>query len=291
MARTRPRGFIENWSPKPETIKLVDQVKGILELYLDILPLALRQIYYMLISNHGFDKTERAYQRLSETMNRARRARLIEMSDIRDDGLTELCKSGWQSEDALLSAIVSEAENFTLDRQDSQETKLIIWCESGGMAPQLATAVKKYQIPVLSSGGFDSVTTKHMIARRIADLGDVEILHIGDHDPSGVHIYSSLDEDLTAFVEHFGGSVTVTRLAVTPEQIAELNLPTAPRKRSDNRSFAGEETTQAEAIPPRKLREIVINAIEDRLDRDAFDAILEREVVIRERLSERLGAL
>ena len=60
--------------------------------------------------------------------------------------------------------------------------------------------------------------------------------------------------------------------------------------RTDRRSFSG-ETTQAEAIPPRRLREIVIDAIEARLERGVYDAVLEREVEIRERLARRLEAL
>jgi hypothetical protein len=46
-----------------------------------------------------------------------------------------------------------------------------------------------------------------------------------------------------------------TRLAVTPAQITELELSTAPAKEIDRRSFAG-ETTQVEAIPPDVLAAI-----------------------------------
>ena len=131
---------------------------------------------------------------------------------------------------------------------------------------------------------------KHSMARRIAALADVEILHIGDHDPSGVHLYYNLGEDLQAFVDHYGGQMSLTRLAVTPAQVSEMDLPTAPPKRTDNRSFEG-ETTQAEAIPPRVLREIVTDAVEARIDMDAYNATLAEEEVIRERLVERLQGI
>lgn len=286
MATTRPRGFMENWNPKETTLDLIGKVKEILENNAAIVPLTLRQIFYILVSNYDFEKTEQAYQRLCETLNKARRAMLVPMDVIRDDGFREINSAGWDDVDQWARSIKRRAENFKLDRQEGQEVRLMIWCEAQGMAPQLASAARKYQVPVVSSGGFDSVTTKHDMAERLAGLGNVEILHIGDHDPSGVHICSSLDEDLQAFVGHYGGKIAVTRLAVTPEQVKEMNLSTAPPKRTDKRRFEG-LTTQAEAIPPATLREIVIDAIEQLIDFNAFDDVMEREGKAREEAIER----
>src|SRR5439155_12743753 len=98
-----------------------------------------------------------------------------------------------------------------------------------------------------------------------AGLPDSEVLHIGDHDPSGVHIFSSIAEDVVAFMEGLGIARTeFTRLAVTPAQISELSLPQAPAKESDKRSFTG-ETTQVESIPPDVFVAIIRSAIESRL--------------------------
>jgi hypothetical protein len=290
MSSQRPRGFIDGWKPRPETIDLVCQVQGILDTNYDILPLTLRQIFYALVSNYGFDKSEQAYSRLCETMNRARRAKLISMDAIRDDGFRDLSPPGWEDENALISAVIESAKQFRLDRQDGQERRLLLWCEAAGMAPQLQSAADPYGVPVVSSGGFDSLTSKHEMARRIAGYGKAEILHIGDHDPSGVHIASSLDQDLRAFLVHYGGDIAFTRLAVTPAQIEALGLPTAPPKKSDKRAFTG-ETTQCEAIPARRLRQIVIDAIQDRLNLAEYQAQLERESVIRKRLTPKFEAL
>lgn len=290
MATTRPRGFISNWNPKPETLALVRNVQTILSDNADIAPLTLRQIFYMLVTGYRFDKTEKAYKRLCETMNRARRARFINMSDIRDDGLRRQEPDGWRDEAQIIDVFKSYGERFRLHRQDGQPTHLMVWCEAGGMLPQLANYCDEFGVPVLSSGGFDSVTTKHNFALGACQHDAVEILHIGDHDPSGVHMCSSLDEDLTAFVDHYGGYIEVTRLAVTPDQVDELNLPTAPPKRTDNRSFHG-LTTQAEAIPPRTLKEIVQDALAERIDQEIFNDVLARETAIRESLTERLAGL
>lgn len=49
-------------------------------------------------------------------------------------------------------------------------------------------------MPVLSSGGFDSLTAKHDLAQELGLAECAEVLHIGDHDPSGVHRLLGLSE-------------------------------------------------------------------------------------------------
>jgi len=290
MATSRPRGFIENWKPRIETEILVSNVKQILDDNIDIAPLTLRQIFYMLVSSYDFDKTEKSYKRLCETMNKARRAQRIPMHMIRDDGLKSRTPHGWDSKEELIETFKSSGKHFRLNRQEGQPVHLMVWCEAAGMLPQLANYCTDYGVRVLSSGGFDSVTTKHNFAAGASEFREVEVLHIGDHDPSGVHMHSSLDEDLQEFVGYYGGSISVTRLAVTPDQVELMRLPTAPPKRTDNRAFEG-RTTQAEAIPPRRLKDIVQRAIKTRLDFGIYNEVLERESHIRAELAKKLSDL
>ena len=202
--------------------------------------------------------------------------------------LNELTNARFRGADQFLRGYRAAAEQFRLDRQDGQPTRLLLLCEAAGMVPQLARTVEAYWLPVISSGGFESVTEKHALALELAQHDEpVEALHIGDHDPSGVHLFYSLAEDVTAFGDEYGLDVTFTRLAVTPEQIAELALPTAPAKGGDGRAFAG-ETCQAEAIAPDELADIIQEAIDGRLDLDAYNDVLDRERSIRASLKRRL---
>ena len=86
-----------------------------------------------------------------------------------------------------------------------------------------------------------------------------------------------LAADVQAICRDRGHDVdlTFTRLAVTPEQIAGLGLPTAPPKTTDRRSFNG-ETTQVEAIPPDVLAKIIQQTLADRLDSSALKAVMGR---------------
>ena len=62
--------------------------------------------------------------------------------------------------------------------------------------------------------------------------------------------------------------VTFERIAVTPEQIVELALPTRPTKQSDTRAktFMG-DSVEVDAIPSSTLRGLVRSAIEQWIDR------------------------
>ena len=272
----RPRGFIE-WNPKAKTAALLAQVRGILAEYREFLPLTIRQIFYRLVGAHGYDKTEAAYDRLCETLNRARRARMISFDAIRDDGFHRTGFCGWDDIEQAQASFVQAAENYRLDRQANQAARIVIWCEAQGMVPQLERVAEPYSVPVFSSGGFDSLTVKYQVAAEFVRFACVTVLHIGDHDPSGVHVFGSLDEDVGAFVAAQGGQVDFVRLAVTPEHIDEYGLPTAPAKATDRRAFTG-ETVQAEALPPDTLANIVRDAIAERFDDDIYRRTVEREI-------------
>jgi hypothetical protein len=274
--RIRPRGFVP-WRLDVTTQALLDQVLAVLAEYAAHLPLTIRQIFYRLVAAHDFPKTEGDYKRLCRVLNRARRAKLISMDDIRDDGGTILKPYTYGGAEDFLATTRLHAQDLQLDRTLGQPERLVVMCEAEGMAPQLEQVASKYGIAVLASGGFDSLTYKYNFADQFTDhTRPTEVLHIGDHDPSGAHIFLALAEDVTAFAEEFSGDVTFTRLAVTPEQIKHYQLPTAPPKSTDNRAFSG-QTCQAEALPPDVLADILRTAITDRLDERAYKRVLRAE--------------
>ncbi len=149
--------------------------------------MTLRQIFYRLVGAYGYDKTEKAYGRLGEHVNRARRARLIPFSAIRDDGITSTHPMAWDSPEALIRMFVRGAGEFRLDRQQGQPRRLIFAIEAAGMIPMVENVADPFGISAVSCGGFDSTTNKYDLATSLGRWRQVEVLHIGDHDPSGIH--------------------------------------------------------------------------------------------------------
>jgi hypothetical protein len=85
-----------------------------------------------------YEKTERAYGHLVELLGKARRAELIRMDSIRDDGFVQHSKLCWADADHFLKKMQEQAGLiFRLDRQQGQSRRLAVMCEAAGMAPQL----------------------------------------------------------------------------------------------------------------------------------------------------------
>jgi hypothetical protein len=107
----RHRGFIENFRPRAETLALIERVQAVLALYVDHLPLTIRQIFYRLVGARtedgsvGYEKTELAYKRLIEAIGKARRGGLIDFDAIRDDGVVRENPLGFDGIDGFMESI------------------------------------------------------------------------------------------------------------------------------------------------------------------------------------------
>jgi len=292
MATNRPRGFAA-WKPQAKTRQLLDQVQTVLDEYQDSLPLTVRQIFYRLVATAGFDKTDQAYERLLNLVNRARRAGLVPMDHIRDDGSISAGISRFDSPAQFLASCHDWASTFELDLLQYQPQHVEVLCEAGGMVPQLERVARPYGVAVRSSGGFDSTTVKHQLGKAYGALRKpVTVLHVGDLDPSGVHICSNLAEDVGAFASRYGcESLQVLRLAVTAEQQAAFDLPTSKPKEKDKREYPYDFTVQAEALPPDQLAAIVRNAIEQQLDLAAHELALAQQAEHRQQLQRTIATL
>jgi hypothetical protein len=290
---TRVRGYAP-WNPRQDTLAVVSRVQDILARYRAQLPLTNRQIFYILVgSAEGYPKTEQAYARLCEYLNRARRAGMISFSDIRDDGTDSSGSAGWDSPEQWMRAIRYSAENYRHDLTDGQPYHVELWVEAGGMVPQAAAVAGDYGIITYSAGGFNGLTDKYQTASRLTrEDKPCIVLHCGDYDPSGLSILDSLAQDVGAFCEEDGKTdIEFRRVIVTPRQIAQYGLPTAPQKGTDQRGDYMAETVQAEALPPDTLAAEIRAAIEELTDEDALQAALDLGDEERQQILDTLDTL
>ncbi|OEV09344.1 hypothetical protein AN218_22915 [Streptomyces nanshensis] len=230
---------------------------------------------------------------MCEYVGMARRSGRIPWDAIRDDTQIAVdAPPAFAGPEDFWAFVDASVADYRIDRQAGQPVRLELWCETAGMVPQLARIGAEFGIACFSGGGFDGLTGKHNAAlRAAAGVRATVVLHLGDYDPSGEHLFSSLAEDVIAFASAAGTEVEFERLAVTPEQIATYDLPTAPPKATDRRSFSGTATTQAEALPPDVLAAIVREAIEAHRDPTAHRQALAREAAQRRALHERLSRI
>jgi len=268
----RPKGFAPLSLDKKITRERLAAVEEVLEEYRSYLPLTVRQVFYRLVGK-GYPKTENFYDSIQEFCNRARRGGHILFSAIRDDGVSRLGGETltYESPQDYYEGHDELYNHYHRSWHADQPAYVAVLCEAAGMVPMLARAVRRHRVEVASSSGFDSLTAKHdLFEDALSRAEDYDqrtiLLHLGDHDPSGVSVYESMAEDLEAFCEDRGatGLIEVRRVALTPGQIADLGITTTPDeiKPSDSRSRSFiarglEPAAQLEAIPPDTLSALV----------------------------------
>jgi hypothetical protein len=291
----RPKGYAP-WRPHAATRVIIGQVEEVLHEYRAHLPLTIRQVFYRLVGAHGYPKDEKAYARLCEYMTRARRARMIDFDDLRDDGVVVMDDHSFDGVEDFMDDMARQARAYRQNKQYGQSHHVELWCEAAGMMPQLARVAHRYSVPVYSPGGFASVTAvRQIVARALQRNVPTVVLHVGDYDPSGESISKRILEDASAFLEedtqlpgiHY---LEGEKVALTAKQVARYGLPTSPAKKDDSRtkSWTGGGTCQAEALPPSDLANLVQWAVEDWMDTDLVEEYREEEKVQRVRLLKAL---
>ena len=169
---------------------------------------------------------------------------------------------------------------------DNQDVHLEIWSEKDAIRSVVHPVTDEFDVALMVARGFASESFLWETAQAIiADRKPAAIYQLGDHDPSGVSAWEHTRRRLAEFAPNI--EFEFQRLAITPEQIAEHELPTRPTKQSDSRAktFAG-DSVEVDAMPSPVLRQLVREAIERwidpealRLTRIAEDS--EREVLMR----------
>lgn len=281
---------LASYSPYGRRKRLLAHVREVLETYVSLLPLTVRQIYYRLVATHAeYPKEQKFYKGLVETLALARRGGLIDWDAIRDDGIrTEHCGTGFSSLENFKSYIGRYANGYTRDKHEPQPRQIFVLCEAAGMVPQIVRACGDYPVTVKSSGGMDSVTAKYDLARECADKDSV-VLHVGDYDPTGLSIFHQLALDVPQMMADYCHAnvepvplYACKRVTILNQHIAEFGLLTGRTKASDDAKewypgIGGDRsaTCEAEALPPDVLQKLVREAVEAEIDHDAYRTAVE----------------
>jgi hypothetical protein len=319
MASSRPKGYItlvdrrtsdpNEWKPTDEAIQRIAQVRSIINAA--NYRVSVRFIFYRLVGNFGYPKTEKDYKNLAELLVKARRARLIDFRDIADsDPALAPGATGWRNRAHFLNYRKS-VNGYTLDPGLDQPFEIELWSEDAGSVPMLAEITRGLPITIYSTGGFSSVTVTHEIAERVMEREVPTIfLHIGDYDPSGESIFKSMSQDVGAFIsdelgcdwddetgetynaeDNDGPDFRPIRVALTREQADMWQLETAPPKASDSRSrnWVG-ETVQVQAMTEEQMREVVERAIYEYLDMEKIEELRDRSEEERDEMAPLVSA-
>lgn len=283
-------------------IELANRV--IAEYQKDGFRITLRQLYYQFVQRGWLPNKQNEYKNLCKAIATGRDLGLIDWNAI-VDRLREAEIP--HSFDDGVDALESTADVFQLDLWESQTSRVEVWVEKDALSEVVAQACRDLRVPYVVCRGYMSQTAVYEAAQRLRRhlLGKSShwrvpqapiILHIGDHDPSGMQMsednvrrlkkymtYGALDRH--AVERHF----EFTRIALNYDQIEELDPPPNPAKKADPRAKDyieeyGETSWEVDALPPDYLINLIREAVKARMDIKKFETMRKQEKEIAQQL-------
>lgn len=232
----------------------------------------LRQLFYRLVSVHMLPNSQNAYKGLSRYTARARREGWF--PDFIDRNRTiHRSRTFTSPEDA--NAWLRRI--YRRPRDENQEWSIYLGVEKSGIVEQLTSWFGDYGVGIVALGGYASQSYVDEIAREVEDQGRPAVfIYAGDFDPSG----EDIERD---FLERSGCWTEQMRIALTPSQITQYNLPPLPGKSWDSRAggFIAKHgqlmQVELDALDPNDLHGLYTAAFERYWDHDVYQESIERE--------------
>lgn len=271
---------------RPKALKMIDIANAICEQYsADGYSLTLRQLYYQFVSRDIIPNKMTEYKNLGSLVNDARLAGLIDWSHL-EDRTRNLQENGhWDSPADIMD---SAASSFRVDLWEDQPTYVEVWVEKDALIGVIERPCRAMDVPYFSCRGYTSQSEMYGAAMRIVSRtgnGDRPciIVHLGDHDPSGIDMSRDIEDRLALFCngEEVEGP-EIHRIALNMDQVRQYNPPPNPAKITDSRAVGyirshGKDSWELDALRPEVLDDLIRSEVESYIDSEKWDRAVERQ--------------
>jgi hypothetical protein len=251
--------------------------------------LTLRQLYYQFVARGLIANRQSEYKRLGSIVNDGRLAGLIDWDYIVDRTRNLQALAHWRSPQQIIDAVASQYRHELWARQPY---RVEVWIEKDALVGVIAGACDRNDVPYFSCRGYTSQSELHSAAMRLVSYEkngqDTVVIHLGDHDPSGVDMTRDIQDRLRLF----GSRAEVHRIALTMEQVEQYDPPPNPAKLTDSRATGymaehGDESWELDALDPATLDALV----EEEILSWRSDPLWDEAVVRQNRQRRRLAAV
>lgn len=298
----------EEYNLSDESLRMIRVVNAIIADYKEQgFRLTIRQIYYQLVANdefrvkykwtgrkwvrnpNGTINAEPNYQSLCVLANKARLVGLMDWEAIEDRTRTFIRRQRWESGKSILQAAT---DSYHMDMWNEQRARVFVIVEKEALISVLEPTCAKYDAPILAARGYPSVSVLREFVENDILPSEYEqhivVIHLGDHDPSGIDMTRDLQRRIELFCE--GRPIELVRIALNMDQIREIQPPPNPAKTTDTRfeeyrAQFGDESWELDALKPAYLGELLENKINEYRDFKLWDARTEEVEKIRARLA------
>ena len=268
--------------------------------------LTLRQLYYQLVARDLFPEDRRWTRRggkwirdpngtknadpnygwLGVIANKARLAGLIDWNHLVDR--TRELRTRTHFDDAQ-DALRNLAGWYHIDMWENQTVRPEVWIEKDALTGVIEGVCTELDVPYFSCRGYTSQSEMWRAGQRLKRwqrLGyDTYIIHLGDHDPSGIDMSRDILDRLTLFM----GGTNFNRIALNMNQVEHYSPPPSPAKVSDSRCAAyvdeyGNESWELDALEPSVLNALIRSTVEKLRHDGTYRADLARKDKVTARL-------
>lgn len=281
--------FYKDTKFRAESRERIEICNEIIEDYLSQdLRLTLRQLYYQLVSRNIITNEEKSYKNLGSLVADARTAGLMDWDAIEDRVRVPRIPSDYRDVNELLDVALA---SYRLPRWKGQSCYVELWVEKDALAGVLRPIADQFHVTLMVNRGYSSASAMRESALRFINAAEEEdtaveelhllYLYLGDHDPSGEDMVRDVEDRLRLFdvPPHM---LTVTKVALTMEQVRQYKPPPNPTKISDSRAAAyiskyGESSWEVDALRPEVLASLIRKKLSLLVDQDLVNEIKKQE--------------
>ena len=273
---------------------LIDFMNRVVRSYQDDgYDLTVRQLYYQLVARDVIPNNLQEYKRIAGIINDAKLAGQMDWDAIVDRTREFITQPHWETGADIVEACV---RSYDQDRWANQDVRVFVVVEKEALVGVLSRTCKKYDVPLLAARGYPSGTVLRAFAEEqllpaIHEDKSIIILHLGDHDPSGIDMTRDLRERLELFTYGQVGHGEVHRIALTMDQVDEIRPPENPAKLTDSRvgeyiKRFGSSSWELDALSPQYLNDLLEEHITDQIDNGSWAEIQEEVDDVKARLGD-----
>jgi hypothetical protein len=264
------------------SLDLIDASFAILQ---DIQPASVRAVCYRLFVGQFIGSMSKGEtSKVSKQLTWAREQGRISWTWIVDETRAPEQIAQWDSPQAVIESACGQ---YRKNYWAAQPNRVEVWSEKGTIRGTLAPVLDTFGVTFRVMHGYGSATVIHDIAEDIASNDKpLTVVYVGDWDPSGMHMS---EVDLPKRLQRYGGAAHIIRVALDDSDVAadtDLQSFDVDAKVGDPRypwfvGIYGPRFWELDALPPPILRERVKTRIMDLIDHDAWDHLVDIEVVER----------
>jgi len=250
--------------------------------------LTLRQLYYQMVARGYIENSLRSYKNFGSLLDDARLAGMVDWNAIVDRTRNVRANSHWETPADIIE---SAHYSYRIDLWRRQPYRPEVWIEKDALTGVIGGVCATYDVPYFACRGYTSQSEMWAAAQRMlrhVRNGQTPIvLHLGDHDPSGIDMTRDIIDRLKLFV---GDDIQLSRLALNWEQIEQFNPPPNPAKLTDSRvdnyiALFGESSWELDALDPATISGLISGTLDKLIDRTKWEKAEKRQMIDKAMLS------